>query len=257
MFTKAIVRKPCKAMVNGLSSANIGKPDYQQALVQHADYIEALKECGLQVTVLPADENFPDSTFVEDVALLTPRCAILTNPGAPSRQLETRSILNTIQNFYPNVEMIETPFSAPRRLRFDSKGRLWIPGFSSGLISRFDPRTREFKSYVLPIEPLGTETPYALNIQPDTDSVWICGTNSDSLIRFEPEQETFSVYPLPTRVTYTREIDFDEQGRIWTSNSNLPAWQIEDGMPRILRLDPSFRPAEVETVSTSLVDGRD
>jgi virginiamycin B lyase len=156
-----------------------------------------------------------------------------------------------------DVEMIETPFSAPRRLRFDSKGRLWIPGFSSGLISRFDPKTREFKSYALPIEPLGTETPYALNIQPDTDSVWICGTNSDSLIRFEPEQETFSVYPLPTRVTYTREIDFDEQGRIWTSNSNLPAWQIEDGTPRILRLDPSFLPAEVETVSTSLVDGRD
>lgn len=109
MFTKAIVRQPCKAMVNGLSSANIGKPDYRQALVQHADYIEALKECGLQVTVLPADENFPDSTFVEDVALLTRRCAILTNPGAPSRRMETRAMLETIRNFYPNVEMIEAP----------------------------------------------------------------------------------------------------------------------------------------------------
>ena len=66
--------------------------------------------------------------------------------------------------------------------------------------------------------------------------MWICGTNSDSLIRFDPERETFSVYPLPTRVTYTREIDFDAQGRVWTSNSNLPAWQIEGGMPRIIRL---------------------
>ena len=109
MFTKAIARKPCEAMVNGLTSAKIGKPDYRQALVQHADYIEALKECGLQVTVLAADENFPDSTFVEDVALLTPRCAILTNPGAPSRRLETHAMLETIRNFYPNVEMIEAP----------------------------------------------------------------------------------------------------------------------------------------------------
>ncbi|MDX2419305.1 MAG: arginine deiminase family protein [Xanthomonadales bacterium] len=109
MFTKAIVRTPCRAMVNGLSSANLGPPDYPKALLQHADYIEALKECGLQVTVLPADENFPDSTFVEDVALMTPRCAILTNPGAPTRRLETRSMLKTINEFYADVEMIEAP----------------------------------------------------------------------------------------------------------------------------------------------------
>jgi len=109
MFTKAIVRTPCRSMVDGLSSANLGRPDYQNAILQHADYVDALKECGLQVTVLPADENFPDSTFVEDVALMTPHCAILTNPGAPSRRLETRSILETIHEFYSNVELIDAP----------------------------------------------------------------------------------------------------------------------------------------------------
>ena len=109
MFTKAIVKTPCQAMVNGISSANLGAPDYQKALVQHADYIEALRECGLQVTVLPPDENFPDSTFVEDTALITPRCAILTRPGAPSRRLETTSMLKAISEFYETVEMIEAP----------------------------------------------------------------------------------------------------------------------------------------------------
>ncbi len=136
------------------------------------------------------------------------------------------------------VEMIDTPFSAPRRLRFDAKGRLWIPGFSSGLISRFDPKTRKFKSYPLPIEPNGSDMPYALNVHRETGHVWVCGTNSDTLIRFDPESEQFTVYPLPTRVTYTREIDFDAQGRVWTSNSNAPTWQIEGGFPRLLRLDP-------------------
>ncbi|MAG31611.1 MAG: hypothetical protein CL908_12055 [Deltaproteobacteria bacterium] len=136
------------------------------------------------------------------------------------------------------VEMVETPFTAPRRLRFDSKGNLWIPGFSSGLVSRFDPRTRRFETWEIPIEPKGSETPYALNVDRSTDAVWICGTNSDSLIRFDVGKETFHVYPLPTRVTYTREIDFDEQGRVWTSNSNTPTWQIERGQPRVIRLDP-------------------
>jgi virginiamycin B lyase len=136
------------------------------------------------------------------------------------------------------IEMIDTPFTAPRRLRFDSQGKLWIPGFSSGLVARFDPKTRVFKEYRLPIEPLGSETPYALHVDRTTDTIWICGTNSDSLIRFEPRSEKFTVFPLPTRVTYTREIDFDAQGRVWTSNSNLPTWQIENGYPRVLRLDP-------------------
>lgn len=143
------------------------------------------------------------------------------------------------------VEIVETPFTAPRRLRFDAQGRLWIPGFSSGLVSRFDPETREFRSWKLPIEPAGTETPYALNVHPRDGSIWICGTNSDSLIRFDPRSETFRVYPLPTRVTYTREIDFDSQGRVWASNSNLPAWQIEGALPRLIRLDPGGAPAQL------------
>jgi virginiamycin B lyase len=134
------------------------------------------------------------------------------------------------------LEMIDTPFTAPRRMRFDSKGMLWIPGFSSNLISKFDPQTREFEHIELPIEPLGTETPYALNVDLVTDDVWICGTNSDSLIRYQQAEKKFTVFPLPTQVTYTRDIDFGADGSVWTSNSNVPAWQIETGVPRIIRL---------------------
>jgi streptogramin lyase len=154
------------------------------------------------------------------------------------------------------IRMIDTPFTAPRRMRFDSKGRLWIPGFSSNLVSRFDPATEEFVSYELPIEPLGTETPYALNVDLNTDEVWICGTNSDTLIRFEPEAERFTIYPLPTQVTYTREIDFDNVGGIWTSNSNAPAWQIETGVPRIVRLDPTGRAMEETGATAAVASGR-
>ena len=57
MFTKAIVRAPCRSIVNGLSSAKLGKPDYQNALRQHAGYVEALEACGLDVTELPPEET--------------------------------------------------------------------------------------------------------------------------------------------------------------------------------------------------------
>jgi len=107
MFTKAIVRKPCLAMLKGLTEANMGLPDYALACEQHQDYINALKECGLEVTELPALENYPDSCFVEDVALLTPKCAIVTHPGAASRRGETPHIEEAIKEFYPEVERID------------------------------------------------------------------------------------------------------------------------------------------------------
>ena len=109
MFTKAIVRPPGKSMGNGISTAGLGLPDYELALQQHAAYIAALKECGLDVTVLPADEAYPDSTFVEDVALLTPACAIITNPGADTRRGEIAAIKPVLQDFYTNVEEIREP----------------------------------------------------------------------------------------------------------------------------------------------------
>jgi dimethylargininase len=109
MFSNAIVRTPCKAMTAGITTANLGKPNYQKALAQHADYTDALIECGLTVTCLEADESFPDSTFVEDTALLTPRCAIITNPGACTRTMETELIRPTIETFYTKIETILPP----------------------------------------------------------------------------------------------------------------------------------------------------
>lgn len=107
MFTKAIVRKPSKSIVNGLTTASLGVPDYELALIQHQKYIEALKGCGLEITILEADENYPDSTFVEDTAILTPRCAIITNPGALSRKGEVLVVEKTVRKFYQNIEKID------------------------------------------------------------------------------------------------------------------------------------------------------
>lgn len=130
----------------------------------------------------------------------------------------------------------DTPFPGPRRLRFDSQGNLWIPGFSAGLVARFDTRTREFETWKLPID--GIETPYALNVDRRTDTVRICGTSSDNLPSFDPKSEQFPVYPLPTRVTCTREIDFDAEGNVWPSNSSFPTWRIAGPGPKIIRLRP-------------------
>lgn len=180
---------------------------------------------------LPQPESVPESAMVP----IPYGIDIAPDGGVWFSQLNARRI-GRIDPETGRTELFDTPFSGPRRLRFDSQGNLWIPGFSAGVLARFSPATREFRTWELPTRPRGSETPYALNVDRKTDTIWICGTNSDTLIRFDPKTETFTVFPLPTRVTYTREIDFDAEGGVWTSNSNTPGWHIETANPQILRL---------------------
>jgi len=109
MFKRAIVRRPCRNFINGLTSAGLGKPDYDQALEQHSIYIGTLKACGLEVAVLEADERYPDSVFVEDPAVVTDRLAVITRPGALSRRGEETGIAEALKTYYPRLERIQAP----------------------------------------------------------------------------------------------------------------------------------------------------
>jgi dimethylargininase len=109
MFKNAIVRKPCPEMVHGLTTAGLGEPDYVLALKQHAGYVGALEMCGLRVTLLEGDGRYPDSTFVEDVAVCTPHCAVITNPGAPSRNGEKEEMRELLRTYYGRLEEVQPP----------------------------------------------------------------------------------------------------------------------------------------------------
>ena len=108
-FNYAVVRRPAESMINGITTASLGKPDYINALKQHDAYIDALEKCGLTVKVLKADENFPDSTFIEDAALCTPACAVITNPGAVTRKGEIAGMREVLSEFYDVIEEIHSP----------------------------------------------------------------------------------------------------------------------------------------------------
>ena len=59
-----------------------------QARKQHENYVAALREIGLDVIELPADEKHPDCVYVEDVAVVCNGTALLTKPGHPDRKNE-------------------------------------------------------------------------------------------------------------------------------------------------------------------------
>ncbi|MFS0646335.1 dimethylarginine dimethylaminohydrolase family protein [Siminovitchia sp. 179-K 8D1 HS] len=109
MYKNVIVKTPGKSYVKGLTTSSLGIPDYEKVLKQHAAYVEALQKCGVMVTHLPASEQFPDSTFVEDTAVLTPEFAVITNPGAASRNGEIKGMETVLEKFYEKFYHIQSP----------------------------------------------------------------------------------------------------------------------------------------------------
>ena len=109
MFKHAIIRDVPKDFQNGITTSKLGKPVYSTAFLQHKNYSDALEKCGLKIFSLKADERFPDSTFVEDTAVLNEDLAIIANLGAPSRKGEEVEIKKILEKNYNIVESIEKP----------------------------------------------------------------------------------------------------------------------------------------------------
>jgi len=86
-FNSAIV---CE-LPNSYATAALGLTspvDMVKARQQWSQYVKSLESVGVQVTVLPSDESFPDCVFVEDTAVIVQGHALLTQPGDPSRREE-------------------------------------------------------------------------------------------------------------------------------------------------------------------------
>jgi len=106
MYSKAIVRRPGSNFARGITTSNLGQPDISKALEQHAAYCEALIRCGLEVTVLEADERYPDGCFVEDTAVVNSKMAVIARPGAATRVGEEEEIARVLAGFGPTESII-------------------------------------------------------------------------------------------------------------------------------------------------------
>jgi len=107
-FEKAILRRPGADAAKGLTTANLGAPDFQRLVEQHSAYRQTLEDLELECLVLDALPGSPDAWFVEDTAVLTKDLAVITRPGAPSRRGETTSIAQVLAGMKP-VARIEAP----------------------------------------------------------------------------------------------------------------------------------------------------
>lgn len=110
------MRPPPQNFSEGLTQADLGVPKFELAVAQHAAYCAALEQCGLTLIRLEPDHDYPDSTFVEDTAILAERFsegatpfAMITRPGAPSRLNEVTNMRSVLADFYSELLSIQAP----------------------------------------------------------------------------------------------------------------------------------------------------
>ena len=108
-FKRAITRRPGKSIVNGLRAEEIGTPDLNKMLADHANYVAALKATGAEVIELAPLEDYPDAVFVEDTALCLPQGVVMMRPGAPSRMGEVALMEPALRQVYEDVRHISGP----------------------------------------------------------------------------------------------------------------------------------------------------
>lgn len=104
-FTHALCRLPSKSVINGLRDTDHGDPSFDVFSREHAQYVAALRQAGVEVSELPAQEPFPDSVFIEDPALCLKGTAIILRPGAETRIGEAAALRPDLESIMPIIDL--------------------------------------------------------------------------------------------------------------------------------------------------------
>ncbi|HEY1431102.1 MAG TPA: hypothetical protein VGF39_05680 [Stellaceae bacterium] len=114
------------------------------------------------------------------------------------------------------VTVLEPPVprQGARRVWSDSRGGLWITGWNSGDLFRYDAKSKTWAHWHLP----GDEPqPYAVYVD-ETDTVWVSGWGANAILRFDPKTEKFEPFPLPDRYAGVRQLA-GHKGEVWGAES--------------------------------------
>lgn len=120
-----------------------------------------------------------------------------------------------------------TPNQGARRVWADSRGNLWVSEWNGGQLSRYNPATREWRSW----RPEGTAPRvYAVYVD-ERDVVWITDFAANATLAFNPADERWTRYPGSGENAQVRQI-LGRPGQVF-----LP----ESGLDRIMVVDTSAR----------------
>jgi dimethylargininase len=109
-MSRLLVRRPSPLLEDGeLTHLERQSVDPVLALRQWESYVDAFRSRGWRIVQVDAADEHPDGVFVEDVVVMFGDLAVLTNPGAASRQGEVASMALTLDDLGVETARITSP----------------------------------------------------------------------------------------------------------------------------------------------------
>jgi virginiamycin B lyase len=99
-----------------------------------------------------------------------------------------------------------------RRIRSDSRGRLWVSEWNAGKVARYDPATRRWREWRMP----GSAQPYAIYVD-DKDVVWVSDFGAGAIVRFVPSTGRFTTIRLRAGANVRQLLG--RPGEVWGAES--------------------------------------
>jgi dimethylargininase len=107
---RALVRRPGRRLAEGLVTHLDRAPvDVDLAIAQWTGYVDALQQHGWETIEVPSADDCADAVFVEDTIVMFGDLAVISLPGAPSRQPETAAVEQTVTRLGFETVRIEPP----------------------------------------------------------------------------------------------------------------------------------------------------
>jgi dimethylargininase len=97
MYKNTVLKTTSETFVNGLPLSEIGTSLYNPSIEQHT------------VNVLPEKLNFPDASFVKDIAVILPTFVVMSNSDVPARMEEFFEMESSLNSFYDKIYYIQEP----------------------------------------------------------------------------------------------------------------------------------------------------
>jgi dimethylargininase len=105
-----LVRAPATTLAKGQLTHLKRKPvRYAKAQMQWTAYVAALESEGFSTREIDADDGYPDCAFIEDTVVMLGQVAVITSPGAKSRQGEEVAVEELVADLGLDTRHIRQP----------------------------------------------------------------------------------------------------------------------------------------------------
>ncbi|HEX4401853.1 MAG TPA: dimethylarginine dimethylaminohydrolase [Galbitalea sp.] len=105
-----LVRPPASTVAKGqLTHVKRRVVKYAKAQEQWEGYVAALEAEGFTALTIDQDDAYPDSVFIEDAVVMLGQVAVVTSPGASTRQGEEDAVADAVTDLGLEVRHIRAP----------------------------------------------------------------------------------------------------------------------------------------------------